>query len=156
MTDVVKLEWQDIANAPRDGSPVLLRHYAHDQRPYVAMWKETVCPGLPWVSTLLDHAWPEDAFTHYVAFADLEALKAELDYEKLRREADNKADNEMHAISKARIEALEGQVQVADMLANKLKAENAKLRQELDGVIKSIGSDGPGDAQHTTNQETEE
>ena len=86
MSDVVKLEWQDIANAPRDGSPVLLRHRMHDQRPYVAMWKETVSPGLPWVSTLLDHAWPEDAFTHYVAFADLEALKAERD--ELRQELD--------------------------------------------------------------------
>lgn len=106
MSDVVKLDWKDIADAPRDGSPVLLRHYAHDQRPYVAMWKETVCPGLPWVSTLLDHAWPEDAFTHYVAFADLEALKAELDYEKLRREADNEANDEMCAAIKAERDAL--------------------------------------------------
>lgn len=64
------------------------------------------------------------------AKADMASLQAENANLLLRIEAENEADNEMHAIHKARIEALEGQVQVADMLANKLKAENAKLRED--------------------------
>jgi hypothetical protein len=52
---------EDMENAPRNRTPVLLRHKQYD-RPWAGIWTGDAVAGMPWVSTCYEHAYPEEAF----------------------------------------------------------------------------------------------
>jgi hypothetical protein len=78
--------WRSMDSAPKDGRSILLRHYSY-KRPYAAMWKPGMADGLPWVSTLLDHGWPEAAFTGWMPLPNEEDSFADPDKVLVPREA---------------------------------------------------------------------
>lgn len=57
--------WRDIESAPRDGTAVLMFNIRW-KLPYAAKWLPHVGhDGCPWVSALVDHSWPDEAFSHW-------------------------------------------------------------------------------------------
>ena len=62
--------WQDISSAPKDGTHILLLHGVY-KRAWAGHWREdSPAPGLNWVSSTYEHAYPTNAFSHWRPLPD--------------------------------------------------------------------------------------
>lgn len=62
--------WQPISSAPKDGTHILLLHGVY-KRAWTGHWREdSPAPGLNWVSSTYEHAYPTNAFSHWQPLPD--------------------------------------------------------------------------------------